>query len=458
MTVAQPRIETTASVSLGSPIGQLRAVPVQAGDRETRCVLVTYGADFDVDPYTEMFFFPTDTLKMALLTEAGEIIWRRDLGPSVVPGVWFCPVFPFDLDGDGRDEIWYVNNLDHKHPLASKSYCLERVDSLSGETTGQWPWPDHNSGQSLSTMFRNFILGGHVHGDPVLVCAQGTYGDMFFEAWNPGLNSRWEMSIAGDSPGARGSHMCPITDLDQDGVEEFMWGERCIELDAGRELFCADRDSYRGHSDVVQPVWSDEAGAWFIYTCREGYTEVSPRVALYDSQGVRVWGHVDHGHIDIGWVARLAPENRHVAAAIRIGGKTCGPDGRFHQDMDEFTFDALTGEQHPLPFAIYQTIPVDINGDGLHELVRGSPGGSGEVLDGTGKILGAVEGTVALAAKFTGHPGEQVLTYADDVVRIWADRNAEDSPAALARYANPFYRANQRLTSTGYNLSVLGGL
>jgi len=46
----------------------------------------------------------------------------------------------------------------------------------------------------------------------------------------------------------------------------------------------------------------------------------------------------------------------------------------------------------------------------------------------------------------------------DGTIRIWADRNAADTPAAQARYAHPFYRAHQRLTATGYNLINLTGL
>jgi len=64
-----------------------------------------------------------------------------------------------------------------------------------------------------------------------------------------------------------------------------------------------------------------------------------------------------------------------------------------------------------------------------------------------------------MASKFLDLPGEQLLAYAPDgTLRIWADRNAEDSPAALARYAHPFYRTNQRLTAVGYNLINLAGI
>jgi hypothetical protein len=459
-TVDQPiRLEVLQELSLGQALGQLRAVPVSLGPSHPRAILATYCADFDVDPYVEMFFFPSDTLKMILFTDNGEVLWRRELGRGVVPGMWFCPVLPFDLDGDDVDEIWFVNNVDPKHPLGLSSYRLERLDALSGKSTGQWPWPDRGGDQSLSSTFRNFIVGGHVGANPVLVTVQGTYGSMFFQAMQRDLQLRWELAIDRDAPGARGSHMCPISDLDEDGNEELMWGERCIELDTGHERFCADRDTYRGHSDIIQPVLDRESKRWFLYTCREGDNEASPRVVCFDDKGERVWGHVEHGHMDMGWVARLGDDGEQIAMATRIGHKTCGPDGRFHENMDQFTFKALTGEPCELGFSTYRTLPVDLNGDGRHELVRGQASGDGEVLDRHGKPVAKIAGAVALASKFIDHPGEQLLSYHDDgTVRIWADRNASDSDDGLARYSHRFYKSNQRLSSTGSNVCVLGGL
>jgi len=56
-------------------------------------------------------------------------------------------------------------------------------------------------------------------------------------------------------------------------------------------------------------------------------------------------------------------------------------------------------------------------------------------------------------------PGEQMLCYyPDGTVKIWADKNASDSPRAKSRYAHPFYQVNMILSATGYNLIVLGGI
>jgi hypothetical protein len=273
------------------------------------------------------------------------------------------------------------------------------------------------------------------------------------------MTLRWQHQIAADAPGARGSHMCAITDLNGDGVQELMWGERCIELDGGTERFCADRDTYRGHSDIVQPLLDRATGEWYLYTCREGDGEVAPRVALFDSQGRRRWGHVEQGHMDMGWVALLGPDRSPVAMAIRIGHKTCGPDGRYHYDRDEFTWDALTGTPYPLPISPYGTLPVDLNGDGYHELVRGIPGQDGAVFDRRGCRIGSVGGPAALLAKFLDRPGEHVLVYhPDGRIQVWGDADAVDRPQAVARYEHPLYAVNRRLGGVGYNTHALSGL
>lgn len=452
-------LQPVASAKLAPTLGQCRAASARMGPSLPRAVLLAHAADFDVDPYLNMFFFPTDTLKLVLLDEGARVIWKKDLGRGVVPGMWFCPVYPFDLDGDGVDEIYYVDNADPQHPMSLANYRLARLEGLTGRPTGQWPWPNRGGeNRAMSHCYRNFILGGFVHGQPVLVTAQGTYTDMYLQAWRPDMTLRWEIAIPADAPGARGSHMCPVLDIDGDGVDEVLWGERCISLDDGTEKWCADRDTYRGHSDIVQPILDPATNRWFVYTIRESDGNVSPRVALFDDRGRRVWGQVDKGHMDMGWTARLSEEKR-IVMAIRIGAKSCGPDGRFHQNRDEFLFDAATGRPATLPFCVYQTLPVDIDGDGCHEFVRGIPGGNGDVLDRQGNTLGNVGGTALFVGKFLDRPGEQILSYhPDGLVRFWADLRAHDSDLARRRFTHPFYAHNLRNGISGSNTAVIAGL
>lgn len=192
-------------LNLGTTLGQCRAVPVDLGDKQG--IFLAYCEDAEIDPYVEMFFFPRHRMKLTVFTLDGARLWKKELGAGVVPGIWFLPFFPFDLDGDGVDEIWFVNDIDDEHPLTHKGRRLERLDTRTGDTLGRWPWPAPDRNQSPSHTFRNFILGGHVRGRPVLLTAQGTYGPMRLQAWNPDMSRRWEYEIKGESPGARQSHV-----------------------------------------------------------------------------------------------------------------------------------------------------------------------------------------------------------------------------------------------------------
>lgn len=448
---------------LAPTLGQLRAAPVRLGPGQPAAFLVAWSADFDVDPYIEMFFFPRDTLKLGVVTADGRLRWSRDLGRGVVPGLWFCPVFPFDLDEDGVDEIYFVNNANPEHQLSQHGRVLEALDARTGATRGQWPWLMKQrvdlGAQFMGMMFRNFIAGGRVDGRPVLVTANGTYGDMYLRAFDPGMKPRWEHFVAKEDPGARGSHYCPVVDLDGSGRDVIFWGERAINLHDGQLRFCADRDTYSGHSDIIEPVWLEAEKTWRIFTCRESDPKSAPRLCAYDTAGRRVWGHLDHGHMDMGWAARLGPERLPIVNGIRIGKKTCGPDGRFHENTEEFTYRADDGAPLTLPFSAYRTLPVDFDGDGAHEFVRGLPSGNGDVLDATGRVVANVGGATALACHLGPWPGEQLLAYsADGTLALWRDLDARDSAAALARYAHPYYDNAARASAVGYQLCLLGGL
>ena len=465
MTGRDHDLDILLEIDVGSPIGQLRAAPLSLGAGQPRGIMALYGADKrNVDPWNEAFYYPTDTLKVMAFSEEGRILWRRELSRGVVPSSNYCPAYTMDLDGDGIDEVWFVNNLSEYHPFALSQYRLERVHGLTGETMGQWAWPTNDIQQPQSQLFRHFILGGEVRGEPVLVTAQGTYGNMFLQGWRPDMSLRWQTKIGKDEQGARGSHMMSIVDLDDDGVDEVLWGERRIELDTGAEVSCPDRDTWHGHSDIVQPFYDQASRRWFLYTCRESFTEQSPRVVCYDDQMQRVWSDVDQGHMHMGWVARLGPDRAFVANAIRIGGKSFGPHGYINEDFTEWNYDALSGAPVQLPYTGRSAYPIDLSGDGYHEFVRTFQVGDdlvmGEVLDRAGRVLGCVGSEVAMTSKFLSRPGEQLLAFhPDGLIRAWGDRNAQDSPVALARYAHPFYAKNQRLTAnSNHNCIVTAGI
>ena len=452
-------LHIAAEVDLGVPVGQFRAVPVTLGNDRPKAIAAMYSEDAEIDPWIGMFFFPQHTLKIVMFDEHGKVLWKKDLGKGVVPGIWFSPIFAFDLDKDGTDELWIINNKDPEHPLDFRKYVLQKLNAMNGEVEGEWPWPQPAQPQSMSHLYRHFIMGGYVNGEPVLITAQGTYGPMAIQGWNQDMSLRWEHKIPDDVEGCKGSHVTPVVDIDNNGVDDLLWGERCIELDKGTQLFCADEKTWRGHSDIIQPVYNYSDNTWSFFTCRESFNNQSPRVAFYDHNGNRVWADLGEGHIDTGWSARLSKEGEPVVLGVKVGEKVRTVEGERRTGIVENTYEAFSGKKINLGFNVYTSIPVDINGDGIHELVKGYFEGDGTVLDADGNILGNIGGLAAMASKFTGLPGEQILSYSKEgIVRIWADRNAEDNERALSRYKNPFYRVNQKQTGNGYNLFTLGGI
>jgi hypothetical protein len=248
-------------------------------------------------------------------------------------------------------------------------------------------------------------------------------------------------------------------DINRDGADDLFLGERCISLKNGKEIFCCDRKAWNGHSDIIQPVFNRRESRWYIWTCRESYQNQAPRLVLYNDEGKRIWSDIDSGHMDTGWAARIGPNGEPLVLGVKVGKKIRTAEGERRTGVVEHTYDPFTGQPTPLEFNVYTTIPVDLDGDGIHELVKGYFEGDGTVLDRTGKKLGNIGGLAAMCCKFTSHPGEQILSYDENgKVRIWRDRNAEDSETAEKRYRSSFYKTNQKLTGVGYNLFTLGGI
>jgi hypothetical protein len=337
---------------------------------------------------------------------------------------------------------------------------LERLDAQTGKPTGQWKWTEPGAVLKSSHIYRRLIFAGMVRDQPVLVAANGTRGPMRLRAFNADMSIRWEALFDPAADGcSEGTHMCQIVDIDNDGADEVMWGERAIRLDDGVQLFAADAGRWNGHSDVVQPVLDRTKGIWWLWTCRETKINEAPRLVFFNNKGERVWSDIDHGHMDTGWAAHLKPGGEPTVYSIRIGGKERSREGESRTGVEEFAYGAFSGAKQTLDFQLYTTIPVDLDGDGYHELVRGYFEGDGVVTDGRGRVLARTGGLTALASKFTSHPGEQILTYrSDGTVLVYRDLLAVDRPEALARYRHRYYLPNQKLTGVGYNLFNLGGL
>lgn len=190
------------------------------------------------------------------------------------------------------------------------------------------------------------------------------------------------------------------------------------------------------------------------------FPEHTLKLVLFDESGEILWKRdLDEEHIDTGWVARLGENGEPIVLGVKVGAKIRTAEGERRTGVVEYTYEAFSGKPVDLGFNVYTSIPVDLNGNVVHELVKGYFEGDGTVIDNKGNVIGNVGGLVAMTSKFTSRHEEQILSYSKDrKITIWSDMNAKDSPQALKRYEHPFYLVNQKQTGNGYNLFTLGGI
>ena len=81
---------------------------------------------------------------------------------------------------------------------------------------------------------------------------------------------------------------------------------------------------------------------------------------------------------------------------VKIGQKLRSAEGEQRVDVEEYTFQAFSGEKIDLGYSVYTTIPVDLNGDGIHELVKGYFEGDGTILNNRGEVIGNLGGASAI--------------------------------------------------------------
>jgi len=438
---------------LGQPFKQCRTVPVAMGPGKEKARAFLHANTPNLDPWTEAMNFPEDTLKLTLISESGKFLWTKDLGKGNIPGIWFEPMISFDLDGDGVDEIWLLDNKRPDLPFTFEHRILERIDPLTGEVTGQWTWPDHTVFENLSEAYRFYIACGYANGEPVLICCQGTYSDEYLQGYGKGMVKLWDIKLDKNDKCPKATHHTMVYDVNHDGIDELFYGERVLSVATGEELYCGDRGRFWAHSDILAPFEDPETGKLYFYSCREGQWEGldrCERVVTYDDKMNVVWRWPEGGHMHNGWVAATGEGGRYQAMAMSLSLDVRG-SGNHESKKTYYYFDAVTGTPIDPILPSYEgeeISPIDVNGDGYSEFVVIK---TGEIIDRFEKHVDQVEGKFMFYGKLVeGYNGQQIITSDSEngVVWIYADEDAVEGPCEK----HPEYHAlMQHMMASGYN-------
>jgi rhamnogalacturonan endolyase len=388
----------------------------------------------------------TDTYKIdAYNGRTGAFMWRIDLGWNVNHGIWFSPMVVRDLDGDQKAEVCLrtapyaakpEERFDPDRPfvLSGPEYLgvydgatgkeIDKVDWIErGQVTD---WADRSGNRSSRHMLGVGYLDGKT---PSVLVVRGTYGLMRVDAWMLRDRKlvkvwRWTNERAPFKYQGQGQHSIKVGDIDGDGADEILNGSIAIDND-GRTMWSTGL----GHGDrfYLGDIDPDRPGMEVWYTIEDPHPQ----------NGVSLWEALT-GRLIFG-TAEATNDNQ-------VAGGLAADIDPAHPGMevwgDKF-FYSSRGQAIPGPVPP-QNEAVWWDADPLRELHA-----RGVVSKWKGGTIGTTEGAVQHVADIAGDWREEIVTFANGELRIYAT----SIPAADRRVClmqDPLYRNDVTHRSMGY--------
>jgi len=215
-------------------------------DGDGRYEFVIQQPDFNVDPYQQEGYWKKseDTYKLEAYTLDGKFLWRHDQGWSIEEGTWYAPYVVYDLDGDGKAEVYCKGGEgDPREPaghVKSGPEWLLKLDGRTGEVVKKIPWiPRMAEIGDYNYFCRNMLAIAYLDGKkPYLIMQRGTYQGIVIEAYDGDLNRVWQWKSWEEKEkyNSQGSHTLHCADVNGDGRDEIVVGS-CVVDSAGKGLW-----------------------------------------------------------------------------------------------------------------------------------------------------------------------------------------------------------------------------
>jgi len=397
--------------------------------------------DFNVDPYHRPGYWKRspEPYKLDAYSSQGKFLWRHDMGWAIETGTWYSPYMVFDIDQDGKAEVYAKagegdpRELDG-HVLQGPEY-LVKLDSQTGTLLKKQDWVSRAGHGSYNYWSRNFLTVAYLDGiNPSLIMQRGTYTVIKTIALDRALKPIWTWESTGqyENYKGQGQHAIMTGDIDLDGKDELVIGTAALD-DNGIPMWRTGL----GHNDAGYIADIDPARPG--YEIFYGVESRSPKngVCLVDARtGEIIWGyegrtHHVHGQAMIGDLTDEFPGIECYAGEAKGGDKffLYTAQGKRLSDKNLWGLSprAVWWDADPQKEICYRGKVLEYNGD---ERLK-------------------IEGKVLVVADIIGDWREEIITSLPGELRIYSTNIMSDTKKACLMQ-NHLYRMAVADSTMGY--------
>lgn len=366
--------------------------------------------NFNTDPYQQPGYWKrsTTTYKLEAYRLDGTMMWRYDMGWSIEAGIWYSPWIVYDVDGDGKAEVYCKAGVgdprDEKGLVQSGPEYLVKIDGQTGKIVAKTAWLSRDGFSKYNYYCRNFLTVAYLDGTtPSLIMQRGTYNLIKMQALDKDFNQIWYWEAPQEKRKYRGqsSHGLITADVDRDGKDELVIGAAVLD-DDGKGLWTLEM----GHPDVcyVADIDPDNPGLEVFYGFET--RQKTDGICVVDAKtGRKLWAH--------------KKPTRHIHSQGMAGDILAEFDGMevYSGERDYKERWLYSAKGRLIKFLETGTLsprPVWWDSDPQKEVII-----SGAIRDWGGKAMQPIEGRVIAVVDCLGDHREEVITSLKGELRIY---------------------------------------
>lgn len=368
---------------------------------------------FNTDPYWEPGYWKRsqDTYKLDAYTSKGEFLWRHDMGWSVEAGTWYAPYLVYDIDGDGKAEVYAKagegdpRELDG-HVMEGPEYLI-KIDGQNGKVLQKRDWLSKEGYESYNYWSRNFLGLAYLDGmKPSLLMQRGTYTILKIEAMDENFKTEWYWESSGNDRQFRGQsgHNLMVADINEDGKDEVIPGTFALDS-KGKPMWRLGL----GHNDFgyITDVDPDRPGLEIFYGI-ESRAQKNGICLVDAATGEIIWGY-DQPTIHVHGQGMLADIDPDYPGMEGYGGDAKGGGNQYflYSAKGERLSDKNMGSLAPRPLWW--------DDDELKEINIGK-----NIFKHKGDTIQKIEGSVLFVGDIIGDWREEIVTSLPGEIRIYS--------------------------------------